>query len=340
MNHPRFQLAALPTPLQRAERLEHALDHPYPIFVKRDDLTGFGAAGNKARSLEFLLGDALDTGRDTLVTGGGPGSNYLAGAALAARAAGLACELIVPGDPAGSPNLELARRAGATIHPLGHHDRSRVDSAVVDLATRLATTGRQPYPAPRGGSTPVGALGFAHAATELSEQLGGMAVEIVLAVGSGGSCAGLLAGIACHRLPWRVLAVSVSRPVPEIEAKVHRLAACCADLLGAPPPDPAAVRFVDGRGPGFGAASDVDRAAARLALETEGLLLDATYTAKALAVLVAHEPGRPVVFWHTGGLVTAIAEYVTEGAVRERACERTMSQGGRERQHGACEGLS
>lgn len=322
MSHPRFPLAILPTPLQRAERLETALGHPHPIFLKRDDLAGFGVAGNKARALEFLVGDALDTGRDTFVTGGGAGSNYLAGAAMAARAAGLGCELVVPGEAtAGSPNLELARRAGARIHPLGHPDRSRVDSAVVELAARLAAAGRRPYPSPRGGSTPVGALGFALAAAELADQGVAHDAHIVLAVGSGGSCAGLLAGIARHNLPWRVHAVSVSRPVPEIEAKVRRLADRCAALLGVPPPSAPAVRFTDARGPGFAAASEEGRNAARQALETEGLLLDATYTAKAFAVLLGERPAGPVVFWHTGGLATAIAGYVTEteGAAREPA---------------------
>jgi 1-aminocyclopropane-1-carboxylate deaminase/D-cysteine desulfhydrase-like pyridoxal-dependent ACC family enzyme len=116
-----------------------------------------------------------------------------------------------------------------------------------------------------------------------------------------------------------VLGVSVSRPVPEIETKVRRLATRCAALLGAPPPSTDAARFVDARGPGFGIASEAGRAAARLALETEGLLLDATYTAKSFAALLDDLPGGPVVFWHTGGLVTAIGEYITEGAIREPA---------------------
>jgi D-cysteine desulfhydrase len=311
-------LALLPTPLVRALRLERALGHGSPILIKRDDLTGFGAAGNKARALEFLVGEALDAGCDTLVTGGGPSSNFCQAAALAARSAGLACELVVYGEPAShrSPNLDIARRAGARLHALGDGDRSRVDAAVDELTMELAGAGRRPYAMPRGGSTPVGALGFALAVEELGRQLAEAQVEpelVVIAVGSGGSCAGLLAGMALWNVPWRLLGASVSRPVDEISAKVLHLAERCTTVLGGPRPRTGLLEFVDARGPGFGKPSDDDRAAGLLALETEGLLLDSTYTAKSFAVLLARlrsGAAGPVVFWHTGGLVPAIAEYV------------------------------
>jgi 1-aminocyclopropane-1-carboxylate deaminase/D-cysteine desulfhydrase-like pyridoxal-dependent ACC family enzyme len=315
---PRAPLALLPTPLMRAVRLEHAVGHGSPILIKRDDLTGFGAAGNKARALEFLVGEALHAGCDTLVTGGGPSSNFCQAAALAARSTGLACELVVYGKPAShrSPNLDIARRAGARLHALGDGDRSRVDAAVADLTVELAGMGRRPYAMPRGGSTPVGALGFALAVEELGRQLAEAQVEpelVVIAVGSGGSCAGLLAGMALRDVPWRLLGASVSRPVDEISAKVLHLAERCTTVLGGPRPVAGVLELVDARGPGFGKPSDDDRAAALLALETEGLLLDSTYTAKSFAVLLARlrsGAGGPVVFWHTGGLVPAIAEYV------------------------------
>lgn len=114
---PRVPLGTFPTPLTRARRLEAALGAER-LLVKRDDLTGFGAAGNKTRPLEFLVGEALRRGAEVLVTGGGPGSNFCPAAALAARAAGLQCELVVWGDPA-SANLALATAAGARLRPTG-----------------------------------------------------------------------------------------------------------------------------------------------------------------------------------------------------------------------------
>jgi 1-aminocyclopropane-1-carboxylate deaminase/D-cysteine desulfhydrase-like pyridoxal-dependent ACC family enzyme len=211
---------------------------------------------------------------------------------------------------------------------------------------------------PRGGSTPLGAVGFAVAAAELAHQLhevpparwhpdsevSGSTTEparrlpefgltrpvpapaspaagawlaepllVVIAVGSGGSYAGLLAGFAAARVPVRVLGVSVSRPPAEITTRVRELAAGCAELIGGPTPLPPEI--IDARGPGFGVATERERALARLALHTEALLLDETYGAEAFAVAVDRllTGGGPVVYWHTGGVLPAIAGITEEG---------------------------
>ncbi|MFC5996345.1 1-aminocyclopropane-1-carboxylate deaminase/D-cysteine desulfhydrase [Pseudonocardia hispaniensis] len=300
---PRVRLGLLPTPLMRAARLEAALGCG-PLLVKRDDLIGFGVAGNKARPLEFLLGAARARGAEVLVTGGGPGSNFCAAAALAARSAGMACELVVWGEPT-SPNLALAVAAGATLRPIGGSRREEVDRQV---AARAAELGSRGFGVPRGGSTPLGAVGFAAAAAELAGQLAAPPSVIVLPVGSGGSVAGLLAGLAAVGLDVPVLGVSVSRPPEEIGARVRALAVDCAALLGTPRPRPDACTLVDARGPGFGIASELERDRARLALHTEGLLLDETYGAEAFSVAVDRLTDRPgtVVWWHTGGVLPAV----------------------------------
>ncbi|MFC4947297.1 1-aminocyclopropane-1-carboxylate deaminase/D-cysteine desulfhydrase [Pseudonocardia sp. GCM10023141] len=301
---PRFPLAQLPTPLHRAHRLEAALGVG-PLLLKRDDLIGFGLAGNKTRPLEFLLGAARAEGADVFVTGGGPGSNFCPAAAMAARAAGLDCELVVWGDPAGAPNLALAVAAGATLIPTGDTNREAVDVLVAERAATLRAAGRRPYAVPRGGSTALGAVGFAAAAVELAQQLDEEPALIVLAVGSGGSSAGLMAGLAAAGLDTPVLGVSVSRPPAEIAAHVQELAAGCAALLGTPAPR--APEIIDARGPGFGTATRRERERARLALHTEGLLLDETYGAEAFSAAVDQlEAGSgPVLYWHTGGLLPA-----------------------------------
>lgn len=302
----RFPLAVGPTPLVRAPRLEAALGLG-PTLVKRDDLLGFGVAGNKTRPLEFLIGAAVAQGARVFVTGGGPGSNFCAAAAMAARAAGLACELHVWGDPR-SANLALATAAGATLVPTGGTVREQVDE---QIATRVAQLGDGAYGVPRGGSTPLGAVGFAAGAAELAAQLDALDVRpglITLPVGSGGSVAGLMAGLAAVGLDIPVLGVSVSRPLEEIRAKVDDLAAGCAALLGTPAPDPAQLTMVDARGPGFGSATDRERMHAREALWAEGLLLDETYGAEAFSAVVdlVDRPEGPVLWWHTGGLLPAL----------------------------------
>jgi 1-aminocyclopropane-1-carboxylate deaminase/D-cysteine desulfhydrase-like pyridoxal-dependent ACC family enzyme len=231
---------------------------------------------------------------------------------MAASALGLECELVVWGDP-NSANLALAVAAGARLRPTGGSDREAVDELGAARAAELTSSGRRAQSLPRGGSTPLGAVGFAVAAAELVQQLDVIPARVVLAVGSGGSCAGLLAGFAALGVDVPVLGVSVSRPLDEIEPRVLALAADCARLLGTPAPRPDRLALVDARGPGFGTASASERSLAGVALRSEGLLFDHTYGAEALAVAVdvaLARPDGPVLLWHTGGIVPAVASTI------------------------------
>ena len=142
LTSPRTRLALLPTPLVRASRLERALDAG-PIFLKRDDLTGFGIAGNKARTLEFLIGAAVAEGSDIFVAAGSPSSNFCAAAAMAARVVGMDCDLLFPGEAPSlpSPNVELARAAGARLVFDVVETRDLLDDAVVEHAKTLRAAG-------------------------------------------------------------------------------------------------------------------------------------------------------------------------------------------------------
>lgn len=309
---PRLLLAELPTPLIEASRLTHALGGP-PIYVKRDDLAGFALAGHKARQLEFLVGAALDAKCDVMVTGGGPSSNFCAAAAAAASAAGLDCHLVLFGaEPEQThPNLAVAQACGAVVRYTRDPRRSSVDARVVEVADALTAGGRRPFAMPRGGSTGLGTVGMVLGVQELAAQLDEAGIEpelVVIATGSGGAGAGLALGASLCGRPWRVVGASVSRPADEMAGQVRALAAECAELLGVAPPADRGLELADARGPGFGLPSVDGETAARLALRTEGLVLDPVYTAKALAVLLRLlDPAskRPVVFWHTGGLVGA-----------------------------------
>ena len=311
MTLPRFVLATLPTPLVRAEGLENALGAG-PIWVKRDDLTGFGVAGNKARALERLLGEAVATDADVLVAAGSPTSNFCAAAAMAASRAGLACHLLFPGPAPRerSVNVELARAAGAVLHFDVVPTREELDAAVIVHAESLAAQGLRPYAVPRGGATAVGASGYADAARELADQCEAAGFSprlVVVSTGSGGTQAGLVAGQVGHALPWRVVGASVSRPAPVAAEQVLRLSRECNTVLGLPLPEADDVDVREARGEGFGIASEQDRASAALALRYEGLLLDPYYGAKAMTLLRAlvrqHDP---TVFWHTGGVSAAL----------------------------------
>ncbi len=302
-DHPRLLLATLPTPVT-------SLDQPAGrrgvggLLVKRDDLTGFGVAGNKARPLEYLLGGALAAQAGVVVGGGAPKSNFIAGLALAARVAGLDCELLVPGGPGGdqageSPTVEFARACGARVRHV-EGPREGLDDLILDRAAGLGRTGRPAVGVPRGGSTPVGALGFARAAVELAGQVGDDPLTVVVPSGSGGSMAGLSAGTALVGAPWRLVGVSVSRPPDEAQAQIAELARGCARLLGLATAAP--FELVDARGERL----DDDREASAWMLESHGLLLDPVYGVRALPVALGLAgAGQRVLLWYTGGLPSA-----------------------------------
>lgn len=312
---PRFPLASLPTPLVPARRLADAIGSA-PILVKRDDLTGFALAGNKARKLELLVGDALAVGADALVTGGGAGSNHCQATAAAARVAGLACVLVMYGRaPAREhPNLRLARAFGAEVRFTGDPDRRSVDRGLDAVAEELAVAGRRPYVIPRGGASALGAAAYALAVPELVGQLAAEAVEpavVIVAAGSCGTHAGLLAGTLAGGHPWRVVGAAVSRSVAESRTRVLELSRACAELLGTRAAIEGDVEVADAIGPGYGVPSRAGVAAARLGARTEGLLLDPVFTAKALGALLAmvrEGLGGPAVFVHTGGVPSVLHE--------------------------------
>lgn len=332
----RLPLAVLPTPLVLAPRLATALGLAGQLMVKRDDLTGFAAAGNKARPLEVLLADALGSRATVIVTGGTTGSNFAAAAAAAAAYAGLPAVLVYAGtEPERQhPNLAAARHWGARILFTGDPARESVDAGIGCAADRLTAAGERPYRVPRGGATARSAAGFHWAATELASQLASTRaatgtisgpVMLITATGSGGTLAGLASGTVALDRPWRLAGVSVSRPPAETRERVLDMAAGCARELGTPLPGPDDFELADGRGPGHGIPSAEGRAAADRALRAAGLVLDPVYTAKALAALplvlgeTAADPGLTTVFWHTGGLLDAVDEAINESASREES---------------------
>jgi D-cysteine desulfhydrase family pyridoxal phosphate-dependent enzyme len=301
-------LAHGPTPLEPLDRLSEWLGGPR-LLVKRDDQTGLALGGNKARKLAHLCAEALATGCDTLVTGGGPQSNHCRMTAAAANRLGLGCHLALAGsaDPP-TGNLLLDRLLGADLHPTGARHYYEIEAAIEALAERLRADGARPYAIPIGGASVTGALGYVDAARELAGQLTGPLDWIVVADGSGGTHAGLLAGLDPRG--WtsgtRVLGVDVGTR-PDLDQRVPELAAATAAATGRPPPGGEVhidhTRFGAGYGKPTPECLEALRATARL----EGLILDPVYTGKAMAGLIGWtREGRftdrhTVLFWHTGG---------------------------------------
>lgn len=308
----RTPLASIrPTPVESLDRLAAAIGlEPGRLFVKRDDLNGLGGGGNKVRKLEYLVHDALAQGCDTLVTGGGRQSNHCRITAAAANRLGLACTIVLtsprPSTPTGNVLLDEVLRPD--IVWAGERDYYGAEAAIDEACERLSAEGRRPYRMPVGGASTVGALGYVACGLELLDQLGEVSL-VVTANGSGGTHAGLVAGLGSHD---KVLGVDVGTR-PDLDDRVPEKAAEAAALAGLPTPTGRVQVDHDHFGPGYGAPTDACREALHLAATTEGLLLDPVYTGKAMAALIGRarhgalpETG-PIVFVHTGGLPALFA---------------------------------
>ncbi|MET8330798.1 pyridoxal-phosphate dependent enzyme [Streptomyces sp. NPDC005181] len=297
----RVGLGTWPTPLEPAPRLAAAIGlEPADLWVKRDDLTGLGGGGNKIRKLEWTVGAAMAEGADTLVTTGAPQSNHARLTAAAAARLGLAAVLVFPGAPGGrgSGNLALDGLFGARVAWAGDVDANGLATAASEVAARLEAQGRRPALIPFGGSSSLGARGYAGCGREVLSQAPDVRT-VVVAVGSGGTMAGLVAALG----PERVLGVdtgALSEPAPAVAAM--------ATETGGTAVTPAELTLDDQVGEGYGTFTPAAAHALSLAARTEGLVLDPVYTARALAGLVAAVrdgtivPGRKTVFLHTGGL--------------------------------------
>ena len=213
-----MDLVLAPTPLHPAPRLSRELG--VPVLFKRDDLAGVGLGGNKLRGLEFLIADALAQGCDSLVTGAGPQSNWTMLAALTCLRYGIEPHIVCYGSGEGEPqgNMRLHRWLGVDVRFTGEAERSSVDAGIAAVTGELRAAGRHPYPVPRGGATPLGALGYVRASLELAAQLAGLdepPTGLWLATGSCGTQAGLVAGAAMTGASYQVVGVTVSRPAGE-----------------------------------------------------------------------------------------------------------------------------
>lgn len=314
-----IQLATLPTPFEQLPRLSQdaGRDGRGPaIWMKRDDCTGFAGGGNKARKLEYLVADALKRGADVLVTMGAIQSNHARQTAAAAARHGLGCVLLLTDSVANrsdayrdNGNTLLDRIFGAEIRLLGPNE----DSAAIAAETleSLAAQGRRPYFIPVGGSNALGSLAYRDALLELATQASseGCRIDhIVLPTGSGGTHAGILAGVEEAGLPCRVHGISVSRPSEQARAIVAGLVQDIFALENRPAGNTVAPQVDDSLvGPGYGQPTAAMREAVELVARTEGILLDPVYTGKAMTGLLSLirsgniGPDETVVFWHTGG---------------------------------------
>lgn len=311
---PRIAISHEPTPLETMPRLSQALG--CNLYIKRDDCTGLGGGGNKTRKLEYLLAAAREANADTLVTIGGLQSNHARQTAAAAAKFGFACELVLE-DVAGTPkqdyynngNVLLDKLLGANIHNVDGEDCAVFAD---QLMVRLTKAGKKPYLIPLGGSNEIGSLGYVRCANEILAQIEERGVtldRIVLASGSAGTQAGLLAGLIAVGADIPVLGIAVSRNTEAQQVLVEALLKKTLRHMGLDPGLANGRVVADGGyyGSGYGITTPATIEALKICAQLEGLLLDPVYTGKAMAGLIdmcrkgVFAAKQNILFLHTGG---------------------------------------
>ncbi len=318
---PRVPLCHQPTPIEQMLRLSEHLGGPN-LYIKRDDCTGLASGGNKTRKLEFLVGDALKQNADMLVTQGAVQSNHVRQTAAAACRYGLKCHGLlgrrVPDrtdEYEETGNVLLDKLFGATLEfrPSGLD----MNAEAMAVTERLREEGHRPYFIPGGGSNEIGALGYVSCAQEIIAQSEVMDTNfdwLVMATGSTGTKAGLVAGLHAQGADLPVMGVSV-RLKHDFQVKaVHGLTERTLIKIGGPAISTDKIIVDDGYvGDGYGLPAASTLEAIIVAAQFEGLLLDPVYSAKGFAGLLGlvkagfFKPSDNVLFLHTGGSVALFA---------------------------------
>ncbi|MCL2619070.1 MAG: D-cysteine desulfhydrase [Defluviitaleaceae bacterium] len=313
---PRRRYTPGPTPVEKLEALSKALGGPN-IYIKRDDLLGLAGGGNKTRKLEFLMGDAITKGADTVITCGAVQSNHCRLTLAACIKEGLKCQMVleqrVPGsyskDASGNNFLFELMGVEATHVVDGGAD---LLGKMTEIAEELRKQGRKPYIIPGGGSNEVGALGYVACAQELVTQLFEMDLKIdniVLTSGSTGTHAGMLTGMFGVNGQIPITGIGINRrndrQIPAVFDLVSRTSAKLG--LANPPKLEDVTVFEDYIGDGYSRPTPGMVEAVKTFATTEAILLDPVYTGKTADGLISlvkkgyFKDSENILFLHTGG---------------------------------------
>jgi len=292
-----LEIGAYPTPVELLSSLSSAASS---LWIKRDDLSNPTYGGNKVRKLAHLLDDAKTRGAKRVVTVGGVGSHHVLATGIFAKQVGLRVDAALLSQPHSPHVLETIRATaaqGVGLFPVGSY------SEAVRLLGSWVAGGA--YYIPAGGSNQLGTLGVLNAALELAAQVhAGELPEpdlIVVPLGSGGTAAGLLAGLAQTRLASRVLAVTVADPPQLFAHKTRALAKALVERSAWPQVEARLEIETSYLGEGYGHATAAGANATQQAAKV-GITLDDTYTAKAFAAALARVAlgrERTIVYWQT-----------------------------------------
>lgn len=315
----RVHLATLPTPLEPLNNLSKQMNYS-GIFIKRDDLTGIGPGGNKIRSLEFIAGEAIAAGKDTLIASGPVQSNLCTLTAASCAKLGLKCILVHNGkEPEHlTGNLLLNHLLGAESHFIGEASSESRTTYVETLSENISDRCK-PYIIRNGATTGRGALGYTSAIIEMKQQFLERSIPggtIFTPGGNGGVASGLIYGNALCGFPFHIVVISVEDDRETLTANIYRTISELEDILGLPfeaELDQACTIDDSYRGEGWGFNTPQSSQAVLDFPKLEGILIENVYNSKVLAGMLDYiRSGKvcgAVCYLHTGGLGSLFAQF-------------------------------
>jgi D-cysteine desulfhydrase family pyridoxal phosphate-dependent enzyme len=322
---PRVSLcSSLPTPLEKMQRLSDSLKGP-ALWIKRDDLTGLALGGNKIRNHEFIFGEIMAQGCDTVITTAGVQSNMCRATAAAAAKLGLKCVLLLRGtgrEPR-QGNLLLDDLLGAEVRFIPTQDPydSRVPGWLNEVKMELIAAGRRPYVLHLTGTTSsLATCAYVGASQEIAGQFDEVGMDpewMYVTAGSGITAAGLSLGLKHLGRRTRVVGISSAAPSDFLTGRIleYAEAGSSALSLGTRVLSSDFEVLDDYVGPGYGQSYDKVHKTIRRVAQAEGVLLDPVYTGKCFTGLFDQiEKGRisrdqSVVFLHSGGAPNLFASH-------------------------------
>lgn len=310
-----LNLAFKPTRLQPLKKLGKLLN--IDLWIKRDDLTGdMLSGGNKIRKLEYILKDAKSKGADTILVAGGSQSNLAKTTAALAIQQGIKPILILIGEEPSvkKGNLFLDTIMGVETKFFKVSHPKELELAMSDVAVQLKSEGKNPYIVPFGASNGLGALGYVEAYQELEKQKKKIGLEFdweFVSAGSGGTYAGIFAGHQIMNASSKLVGISPWLSKEEVKERILHCVNDLLPLIDNPDKiklDDTELLIEDGFiGEGYSIPTTEGLRAIKLLAMHEGILLDHTYTGKAMSGLIDFveqgmiTSGESVLFWHTGG---------------------------------------
>lgn len=307
----KFNLANIPTPIQKIEF------NGSEFLIKRDDFTGTELSGNKIRKLEYLLYEAKQQKSEYIFTCGGDQSNHARATAIAATSLGFKTKLFLWGNsnqkPAG--NLFLDNLSGTEIKFLNKREYSFVNNIMEEEQFQFKQKNKNAYVIPTGGSSPAGVWGYINFVNELRKQIDTKKLKgIYLALGSGGTVAGLLVGQALLKENFKIFGVSVIDKSEVIKDYIINL---CEETIKKYKLKVKVnynnLEILDNYSPeGYKNISPQKVELIKEFFQSTGILFDPAYTGKAFYAfnenVLSKKKKSKIMFLHTGGIFGVFAK--------------------------------